>query len=904
MYLLIFELSMQLMSSVSQLTDQLKLRDMGNDNSECLKTYNGYEYNGTMSHGKDGDPCLAWDMFGENETHNYCRNYMHLDAPWCFIKLPFKSSYCNIPMCKQHLECKTSQKGMEYVGTESRSASGEKCLFWYELNITAEENYCRNVDGENIVPWCYVEVCTEDKCQPEQQICSIPYCGTVNCKTSRKGLDYNGTVSYTASGKTCLFWHKLNITAEDNYCRNIDGKRSFPWCFTHITCHGNKCVPYWGFCNVPYCDSVQIDRRECKKTMRGLEYAGKLSRTTTGKHCLPWKQISSSSYTHGKYDYEFPENNITEAKSYCRNTLGSELQSKLSPWCYISSLSSITKGYFEYCDVPFCNNIINHTKQCRDTPDGLDYTGTLSKTIEGYTCKKWVHQYKNENHFVQKNGLGYQFPENDVIEAENYCRNPDFDSYGPWCFTDIGKQHCLIPMCNEPTWTNDVDCKINNQGKNYKGKINITISGDICWPWMFNNEKLHKLHKDVSEDLNYCRNMDNDKIGPWCFYKPLIQPVDGKSLYKKQYCPIPICSLEKKLNKIYIENVDKTHLKTHSWIASRNILLIICPFFLILGTILNSLAMLVFKLPILQGNTTAFLLFILAIFDLLSLYMGALFRWMRIISGWYIEATNLATCMIYSYAQGIVTSTSAWLLPTITLERLVAISKPFYAKLICTKYNAIKALAYILFFQMLLNTPKLFYTIPWYQIVFEINGINLTVNPKCVIINQIVGWIDFTARCLIPFVILLIGNIIIILCMYNQNKTRHTLSPYSNAVENRPGLKFISTLLLTSSFTYMFLTLPYIVYIVTIPFVTVLQQAHVKSFEKHQVRYIDYKVGGVSDEEDPYKGDLYFVIAISIMYISNWINFFLYCVGGRTFRHLFLNMISCKQSNQNKQNRL
>ena len=39
-----------------------------------------------------------------------------------------------------------------------------------------------------------------------------------------------------------------------------------------------------------------------------------------------------------------------------------------------------------------------------------------------------------------------------VSGLENYCRNPDDDAYGPWCFVDIDTgemEYCDIPKCGQ-----------------------------------------------------------------------------------------------------------------------------------------------------------------------------------------------------------------------------------------------------------------------------------------------------------------------------------------------------------------------------------------------------------------------------------------------------------------------
>ena len=52
---------------------------------------------------------------------------------------------------------------------------------------------------------------------------------------------------------------------------------------------------------------------------------------------------------------------------------------------------------------------------------GSDYKGTVSHTVSGRECLRWDEQS------YCKGCRG---------EDENYCRNPDEDSRGVWCFVD------------------------------------------------------------------------------------------------------------------------------------------------------------------------------------------------------------------------------------------------------------------------------------------------------------------------------------------------------------------------------------------------------------------------------------------------------------------------------------
>uniref|UniRef100_A0A8D2LPR2 Kringle domain-containing protein n=1 Tax=Varanus komodoensis TaxID=61221 RepID=A0A8D2LPR2_VARKO len=75
--------------------------------------------------------------------------------------------------------------------------------------------------------------------------------------------------------------------------------------------------------------------------------------------------------------------------------------------------------------------------------NGWNYRGTASTTRTGVTCQRWgdksphVPNYSPETH------------PNEFLE-ENYCRNPDNDANGPWCYTTdpaTRYDYCNIPLC-------------------------------------------------------------------------------------------------------------------------------------------------------------------------------------------------------------------------------------------------------------------------------------------------------------------------------------------------------------------------------------------------------------------------------------------------------------------------
>uniref|UniRef100_A0A8C9F745 Kringle domain-containing protein n=1 Tax=Pavo cristatus TaxID=9049 RepID=A0A8C9F745_PAVCR len=82
------------------------------------------------------------------------------------------------------------------------------------------------------------------------------------------------------------------------------------------------------------------------------------------------------------------------------------------------------------------------TEECYQG-NGVSYRGTASFTITGKKCQ-WSSQTPHKHDYFTprthpKSGL-----------EKNYCRNPDGDVNGPWCYTTDPRkawEYCDIPKC-------------------------------------------------------------------------------------------------------------------------------------------------------------------------------------------------------------------------------------------------------------------------------------------------------------------------------------------------------------------------------------------------------------------------------------------------------------------------
>lgn len=255
------------------------------------------------------------------------------------------------------------------------------------------------------------------------------------CKNTPLGKNYAGILSTTISGRSCMSWTGNSphvpkssladnqfpdgsIAAANNYCRNPDDEPNGPWCYT------TDPDKRWEYCDVPYCP-------HCKNSDLGIEYAGNASVTASGRGCQAWTATSPQKPT-SLDDSKFPDGSKAAAKNYCRNpdsTAG-------GPWCYTLDPNK----RWEVCAVPLC-------PICKITKQGKEYKGKTSTTVSGRTCQVWTSKTPQ----VPRSDLAdSQFPDGSIAAANNYCRNPDGEPDGPWCYTtdpDKRWEYCDVPYC-------------------------------------------------------------------------------------------------------------------------------------------------------------------------------------------------------------------------------------------------------------------------------------------------------------------------------------------------------------------------------------------------------------------------------------------------------------------------
>ena len=86
--------------------------------------------------------------------------------------------------------------------------------------------------------------------------------------------------------------------------------------------------------------------------------------------------------------------------------------------------------------------------ECLTSLMGLDYLGKQNVTQDGVECQRWDRQYP---HHHNRTDIA-RYPDATLSDAHNYCRNPDLEPGGPWCFTTDPRQrwmYCEITLCSK-----------------------------------------------------------------------------------------------------------------------------------------------------------------------------------------------------------------------------------------------------------------------------------------------------------------------------------------------------------------------------------------------------------------------------------------------------------------------
>uniref|UniRef100_A0A3Q3JMG9 Hepatocyte growth factor n=1 Tax=Monopterus albus TaxID=43700 RepID=A0A3Q3JMG9_MONAL len=411
----------------------------------CRRTHQSLQrYEKTENHLLVCTNCPQPVVVRNSRSQEHCMHYLHIFVRHnrkCHL-LPFdrlthsvqKQANVNFTLYEKKdyiRECIVGTKD-NYRGRRAWTKSNIPCQAWSD-NIINEhtfypdryptqdlrENFCRNPNNDPGGPWCYT---TDPNVRTEE--CGIPQCAEV-CITCN-GEAYRGKMDHTESGKEWLIITYQPSLQTDNYCRNPDN-RLRPWCYTM-----DPKTP-WEYCNITVCDSSEdtdVNVTTSCVQGKGTDYRGTINITPEGVTCQRWD--SQFPHKHSFLSQNFKCKDLRE--NYCRNPDGIDY-----PWCFTTDPN---QRIAKCTHIPRFSYYTPSSDSCYED-NGETYRGTLSITRSGIPCADWSHHINSGDSHSTVSHVGLE---------KNYCRNPDRDKHGPWCYTNpnnrLAWDYCKLKQCD------------------------------------------------------------------------------------------------------------------------------------------------------------------------------------------------------------------------------------------------------------------------------------------------------------------------------------------------------------------------------------------------------------------------------------------------------------------------
>ncbi|XP_074652744.1 mu-type opioid receptor-like [Tubulanus polymorphus] len=268
---------------------------------------------------------------------------------------------------------------------------------------------------------------------------------------------------------------------------------------------------------------------------------------------------------------------------------------------------------------------------------------------------------------------------------------------------------------------------------------------------------------------------------------------------------------------------------------------------MLMGTTGNVLSFLVMRSPEMRKSTTSTYLSALSIMDLGVLYLACLPEMIFTIMGYQRYDYSNFTCRWLHFVEFVTTDTSAWILMSVSIERLLSVFKPFTVKRVCTHKSAL--IVVVVTFVILCGVNS--------QLIV-LKGIG--PDGSCAPLPQYMEywenvwlWWDMCNFSILPSTILTACNVSIIIKLKFATKIKGSHSKNSKMSSNT-----IIMILVTIAF-----------FMTTFP--SVLFQ---------NLKPLWYTTQGYERAKD----ELTWAFFLMLSYMNSAINFFLYCVSGRRFR--------------------
>ena len=290
------------------------------------------------------------------------------------------------------------------------------------------------------------------------------------------------------------------------------------------------------------------------------------------------------------------------------------------------------------------------------------------------------------------------------------------------------------------------------------------------------------------------------------------------------------------------------------------------PLLVVFGTFGNVLSGLVMLRPKMRRHTTCVYLGVLAVVDTATLYTGLSKYWIIELTGYDIREYSPFVCKFSIFCVYFLVQLEAWILVSVSLERLFAVCAPARAnQMISRQFTAV---------QLIIVTCVIGGTNAHFFWTMTVPGLNVDPDDTCgAKVSYKHFWfytwpcIDMLVASVLPFIIMLTCSLVIIITLHRRKKRRNNKRPPGTPPV---GLKMsgVTAMLLSVCLIFLLCSLPVVVVLIISSYKITTQNFTATGEEIDQC-FLNHGV---------------FPVTTMIVYVNNAINFWLYCISGPLFR--------------------
>ena len=297
---------------------------------------------------------------------------------------------------------------------------------------------------------------------------------------------------------------------------------------------------------------------------------------------------------------------------------------------------------------------------------------------------------------------------------------------------------------------------------------------------------------------------------------------------------------------------------------------VISPVFILVGVLGNLISIAVLSRRRMRNSTTSVYLRFLAVVDILVLIIGNFRELLYYATSFDIRELNNLSCRIHYWLAIDVTALSGWMLSVLSVDRLISIKFPLWAKSQCTVKSALSISIIITGVMLMINSHVLgFLERTEILVPSQLANTTIVLNVMCLPSAPLYMkfWIKiwpilvFTLYSILPIVCITTCNILLVKELAKRKNPLGATTFDSRQSSKQRNEKSLTRMLIVISLYFTTISLPTCIYL------------NVESY-----------IFSDKSAQDIATRRLAWAIVSLIMYSNNTINFILYCVSGSLFR--------------------